>query len=97
MNITNPGTNRHLEKHEDTKTGFYTCLINLPMSFILKLLKIHFFKTQEQAMDILRIWYIIEQRAIPTTIKNSVYTLQVLKTVFISKFSTGQLTPPPYP
>jgi len=36
----------------------------------LKLLEVCiFFLTQDQAMDIIRIWYIIEHRANPSTIK----------------------------
>ena len=40
----------------------------LLMSLILKLFE-EYFLTQEQAMDIIRIWYIIKHRANPSTIK----------------------------
>ena len=47
--MTKPGTNRHLEIHEKTlgEQNFLcasrTCLINLPLSFILKLLEVNTF------------------------------------------------------
>ena len=49
VNMTKPETNRHLEIHEKTLEeqtfvgASRTCLINLLMSFILKLLEVYFF------------------------------------------------------
>ena len=47
-----------MKRHIEEQTFFgasRTCLIILLMSFILKLLEVYFFQTQEQAMDIIRI------------------------------------------
>ena len=77
--MTKPGTIRHEEIHEKIlkEQTFFgasrTCLVNLLMSFILKLLKVYIFSTQAQAMDIIRICYIIEHRADPLTIKKVLF------------------------
>ena len=66
--MTKPGNNRHYKIHEkplEEPTFFgasRTCLTNLLMSLILKLLEVCIF-IQEQAMDLIKIWYLIEHRA----------------------------------
>ena len=50
--------------------------------------------TQEQAIDIIRIWYIIEHRANPLTIKKCCFLLQILKTAVFSKIFRQGASPP---
>ena len=69
------------------------------MSFILKLYKEVFFLTQEQAIVIIRIWYIIEQSTEPTLqrLKNGVFLLQILKTAVFFENICQEAKPPCIP
>ena len=67
--MTKPGTNRHQEIHEKTleeqqifDASRTSLIIYLCRSFYWK----YIFLTQEQAINIIRILYIIEHRAVKT-------------------------------